>query len=110
MIKPEIFFTLLSDETRLRCLFLLQEKGELCVCDLIDALKMIQPKISRHLALLRKYKVVTATRRGTWMYYHISNDLPDWAKKTLSFFAEMNQKDKPFSSDLKNLGKTCSSC
>lgn len=110
MLKPETFFTLLSDETRLRCLFLLRQKGELCVCDLIDALKMIQPKISRHLALLRKHKLVTATRRGTWMYYQINSALPSWMTKIISCFAEMNQHTKPFSSDIKNLGKKCSNC
>ncbi len=110
MLTPKTFFTLLSDETRLRCLFLLHQKGELCVCDLIDALEMIQPKISRHLALLRKYKLVTATRKGTWMYYQISNTLPHWAAKIITSFTEMHQHAKPFSSDVKRLGRKCANC
>lgn len=51
-IEPETFFNLLSDSTRLRCLSLLAQEGELCVCELTYTLKMVQPKISRHLALL----------------------------------------------------------
>jgi len=53
------FFQLLSDETRLRCLLLLQKEGELCVCELVYALDIIQPKISRHLAALRDAGIVT---------------------------------------------------
>jgi len=110
MLKPEDFFTLLSDETRLRCLVLLHQKEEICVCEFIGILKMIQPKISRHLALLRKQKIVIATRRGTWMYYKINKVLPSWAIKTIASFTEMCQHMKPFSSDKKILNKKCSDC
>ena len=46
-------FKNLSDETRLGIVLLLREMGELCVCDLCTALDQSQPKISRHLAMLR---------------------------------------------------------
>ena len=52
------FFQLLSDDTRLRSLLLMQQMGELCVCELVHALSVIQPKVSRHLAALRDYGVV----------------------------------------------------
>ncbi len=105
MLKPIDFFTLLSDETRLRCLVLLHLNGELCVCELTDTLKMIQPKISRHLALLRKYKIVNATRRGIWMYYRIKDDLPAWALQVIANTANTIKIIKPYSSDLKLLSK-----
>ena len=83
-LQPEQFFYLLSDETRLRCLSLLQQRGELCVCDLMTALDIIQPKISRHLSILRKLEVVTDRRSGTWIYYRINPKLPVWASQVLS--------------------------
>jgi predicted transcriptional regulator len=53
-VSPLQLFKSLSDETRLSLVLLLREKGELCVCELTSVLKETQPKISRHLALLRK--------------------------------------------------------
>lgn len=53
-IQPLQLFKTLSDETRLGIVLLLREMGELCVCDLCTALEQSQPKISRHLAMLRE--------------------------------------------------------
>ncbi len=104
-IKPETFFNLLSDETRLRCLSLLQQEGELCVCEFTYVLKMVQPKISRHLALLRKHKVVSDRRAGLWIYYRLNSDLPTWAKQTLEYTVKGIQQDNPYASDVSRLAK-----
>jgi ArsR family transcriptional regulator len=61
----------LSDETRLRILALLLSEGELCVCDIIAALKLPQSTTSRHLAHLRKAGWVNDRRCGFWIYYSI---------------------------------------
>jgi len=45
---------------------------EVCVCYLVEALKLTQPKISRHLAYLRRAAIVTARREGKWMHYRLS--------------------------------------
>ena len=50
MISPSTFFKCLSDETRLLATLLIYKEGELCVCELIEAMNESQPKISRHLA------------------------------------------------------------
>lgn len=76
-------FKALSDETRLRCLLLMGE-AEICVCDLTSALDLAQPKISRHLALLRSCELVLDRRQGQWVYYRINPDLPDWVREILS--------------------------
>lgn len=112
MIKLDEFFHLLSDETRLRCLLLLEAKGELCVCDFTAVLKMIQPKISRHLAVLRKYDVVSDRRDGIWIYYSIHPKLPKWAQKILSTTLKQMSNEKPFSLDSRLLEepKECSTC
>jgi ArsR family transcriptional regulator, arsenate/arsenite/antimonite-responsive transcriptional repressor len=74
---------MLSDNTRLRALMLMQKMGELCVCELTQTLNLSQPKISRHLAQLREYKIVRTRRDGQWMYYQINPELPEWALSVL---------------------------
>jgi ArsR family transcriptional regulator, arsenate/arsenite/antimonite-responsive transcriptional repressor len=64
-------FKALADETRLRIVALLSH-GELCVCHLEDALRLSQPKVSRHLAILRLTGVVDHRRAGSWVYYRLS--------------------------------------
>lgn len=71
-------FKCLSDDTRLKSLLLILSQKELCVCDLTQALGLSQPKVSRHLADLRQCEMLTAERRGKWMYYRLHPDLPQW--------------------------------
>ncbi len=70
--NPAILFKTLSDPTRLRLLNLLGG-GETCVCELTDTLRVVQPKVSRHLAQLKRAGLVDARRDGKWMHYR-------WAK------------------------------
>jgi ArsR family transcriptional regulator len=71
--RPSVdrIFRAFADRTRLRILNLLVP-GELCVCDLIRVIGGPQPKISRHLAYLRKAGLVTARKDGLWMYYSLA--------------------------------------
>ena len=64
-------FRAFSDRTRLRILHLLQA-GELCVCDLVKVIDVPQPKVSRHLAYLRKAGLVLARKQGLWSYYKLA--------------------------------------
>jgi ArsR family transcriptional regulator len=66
----EIFFRALADRTRLRLLNLMRDR-EVCVCYFVEILKMSQPKVSRHLAYLRRAGIAAARRQGTWMHYRI---------------------------------------
>jgi ArsR family transcriptional regulator len=68
-------FKALGDETRLRIVALLAH-GELCVCHLEEALRLSQPKVSRHLAILRSAGVVDPRRDGAWVYYTLATQ-PD---------------------------------
>jgi len=83
-MKQTETFQMLSDETRLRALALMSRQGEVCVCELMHALELSQPKISRHMAALREAGLVTATRRAQWVFYDINPELPDWQKQVLS--------------------------
>lgn len=82
-MSPIIFYKSLSDDTRLQCLLLITLKQELCVCDLTAALKLSQPKISRHLAELRKNGLLQDERRGKWVFYQLNSALPNWAVDVL---------------------------
>lgn len=64
------FYAALADETRLRLLHLIKG-GEICVCHLQDVLQTNQPKISRHLAYLRKAGLVESRRDGRWTHYRL---------------------------------------
>ena len=89
------FFRLLSDPTRLRCLLLLQAHGELCVCELTTALDTIQPKISRHLAMLREAGVVADRRQGQWIYYRLHPQLAAWQTQILQLASQAVQVEYP---------------
>jgi len=65
-------FKTLSEPVRVRITYLLLEKGELCVCDLVDTLEISQSVVSRHLAYLRNNNLVTTRRKGVWVYYRIT--------------------------------------
>jgi ArsR family transcriptional regulator len=77
-MSPIELFKALSDITRLQCILLIQQEKELCVCELMAALELSQPKISRHLALLRESNLLEAERRGQWIYYRLSPALKYW--------------------------------
>lgn len=78
-LLPLQLFKNLSDDTRLTLVLLLREKGELCVCELTAILNQSQPKISRHLALLRESGLLLDRRDGKWIHYRLSPHMPAWA-------------------------------
>lgn len=98
-VQADQFFRILGDLTRLRALALLIREGELCVCELTHALGEIQPKVSRHLALLREAAVVLDRRQGQWIYYRLNPKLPEWAQTVLTETAEGIAKQAPFNTD-----------
>lgn len=103
MITPSEFFSLLSDPTRLRILMLIQHEGEVCVCELTFALGDSQPKISRHLAIMREAGIVASRREGTWMHYRIARDLPVWAVELVETTHKLAQGLSPYIDDLEKL-------
>lgn len=66
----ERLFQALGDRTRLRLLNLMRDE-EVCVCFFVGALDALQPKVSRHLAYLRRAGLVSARREGKWMHYSL---------------------------------------
>ena len=78
------FFKLLSDEARLKILWLLFNHRELCVCDIMETLGVTQSKASRHLGTLRAAGLVIDRREGTWSYYSLSADVADLERTMLA--------------------------
>jgi ArsR family transcriptional regulator, arsenate/arsenite/antimonite-responsive transcriptional repressor len=79
----DLMFRAFSDRTRLRILCLLRRK-EICVGDIVEILQVPQPKISRHLAYLRRAGLVTARKSGLWCYYSIAPGQAAFHKKLVS--------------------------
>jgi ArsR family transcriptional regulator, arsenate/arsenite/antimonite-responsive transcriptional repressor len=90
-MEPLSLFKCLADETRLKSVLLIFAKGELCVCELTEALDISQPKASRHLAQLRDCGLLSTRREGQWVYYAINKGLPSWAQAVITATAENNQ-------------------
>jgi ArsR family transcriptional regulator len=63
----------LADPARLRLMSLIasHDGGEACVCDVSVGLDLSQPTISHHLKVLRTAGLLTAERRGSWVYYRV---------------------------------------
>ena len=78
------FLKALSDPTRLNIVRLLNQKQALCVCDIISELDQPQPTISRHLNQLKQIGILESERKGTWIWYSISQELPSWGKAVIS--------------------------
>lgn len=103
-----LLFKAMADDTRLKILLLLSLKGELCVCDLQQALLISQPKVSRHLAELRRHELLHDERRGKWVYYRLNPALPAWVA---TIIATSSHNSHHYLADcLTRLGADCSSC
>jgi ArsR family transcriptional regulator, arsenate/arsenite/antimonite-responsive transcriptional repressor len=102
------FFQALGDNTRLRLLNLMGEQ-EVCVCYFVEILDAPQPKISRHLAYLRKAGLVSARREGKWMHYRIAMPTHEGAAQTLRQTLGWLTEDKAMHADRGRLTKACCS-
>jgi ArsR family transcriptional regulator, arsenate/arsenite/antimonite-responsive transcriptional repressor len=102
----ELFFRALADRTRLRLLNLIGD-DEVCVCFFVEILGEHQPKISRHLAYLRKAGVVAARREGTWMHYRTVEPTNEDAVVVLRAVRALLANDPDMKKDRKKLVNVC---
>lgn len=103
----ELLFRAMADRTRLRILNLLRG-GEVCVCDLVSVLNLAQPKVSRHLAYLRKAGLVTARKDGHWAYYRLAAPQSPLHENMLNCLSCCAEQLPQLDRDAKRL-KTCGS-
>lgn len=102
----ERFFQALGDNTRLRLLNLMGDQ-EICVCVFVEILDQPQPKVSRHLAYLRKAGIVTTRRDGKWMHYRIAMPSNEGAAELLRQTLEWLKEEKTMQADLAKLTRAC---
>jgi ArsR family transcriptional regulator len=96
-----------ADSNRVRVLSALRE-GELCVCELADALELTQSTLSTHLQVLRESGLVQSRRQGKWMYYTMAPEFAKFAEGVFRFFEEDLEGDAQIKSDEKRLAKRLS--
>lgn len=84
-LTPTLFYKALADDTRLKTLLIIAVEQEACVCELMTALaEESQPKVSRHLAQLRKAGILADRKHQQWVFYSLSPELPGWMKQTIT--------------------------
>jgi ArsR family transcriptional regulator len=99
-------FRALADPTRLRLIHLMSEQ-EICVCYFIEVIGAPQPKISRHLAYLRKAGIVAARRDGKWMHYRLTVPQNSHAASILRSAIDALKQDKEMQRDCERLNRAC---
>jgi ArsR family transcriptional regulator len=102
----ELFFRALADRTRLRLLNLMRN-DEVCVCFFVEVLKTNQPKISRHLAYLRRAGIVGARREGQWMHYRVAEPTDPDAARLIKDVMTWLANDQEMQRDRERLVKVC---
>lgn len=103
-MKTVDIFRAFADQGRLRILnLLLGERGGVCVCELVDSLRLPQYEVSRQLGVLRECGLVAGEKRGTWVYYSIRQDPPPLAMAVLEAL-RTQPNDETFREDRTRLG------
>jgi ArsR family transcriptional regulator len=91
-----------GDPSRVRILVALRE-GELCVCELCDALAVTQSTLSTHLQIIRKAGLISARKQGKWMYYAIAPKAQRLVRMMFQLFSESLNEDATLRRDAKKL-------
>ena len=104
--QMELLFKAFADRTRLRLLNLMGT-DEVCVCFFVEVLRTNQPKISRHLAYLRRAGVVAARREGKWMHYRIVEPAEAHAARVFREVRAWLSEDREMQRDRARLAQVC---
>lgn len=98
-----LVFKALSDPLRLRMIYLLTRREELCVCHFIDVLALPQSTISRHLSRLRQLGLVETRREGKWVHYRLSKESSAILGKLTPLVAELGKSEPQLLMDAEKL-------
>ena len=97
-------FKALSDDTRIRMLHLLSE-GELCVCQIMQALEISQTRASRNLGILRDAGLLKDRRDGQWVHYSVNREVAAEYLKLMGLVTSLLRDDQTIAEDRKRLEK-----
>lgn len=92
-------FSALANSTRLRCLNLVLQHDEVCVCEIVDTLDISQPTISKALAALKQAGILADRRDAKWTYYRKNPAMPDWMTVVVESTLRHLQQQEPYASD-----------
>jgi ArsR family transcriptional regulator len=106
IVPLDQLFRVLADPTRLRLIHLMADQ-EICVCYFTQVLGAPQPKISRHLAYLRKAGVVAARRQGKWMHYRLTLPQDPHAASIMKTTIAALKENKEMQKDCERLDRAC---
>lgn len=106
--KLDEFFAALADRTRLRLINLMRD-GEVCVCFFAETLGTNNPKVSRHLAYLKRAGLVTGRRDGKWIHYSLTVPSDPQATAILDSVMKTFEEDEQMQADRANLVNVCCS-
>ncbi|MHB8901669.1 MAG: ArsR/SmtB family transcription factor [Thermoguttaceae bacterium] len=99
----------LADETRVRVLLALQ-RGELCVCQIVELTGLATSTMSKHMSILKQARLVESRKEGRWMYYRLADDqAPELVRRTVDWVADSLARDPKVLSDKKRLAAICNS-
>ncbi|MFA5795207.1 MAG: metalloregulator ArsR/SmtB family transcription factor [Candidatus Brocadiia bacterium] len=110
------FGKLISDQTRLKIIKLLSIRP-LCVCEMMDILRLNQPCISQHLAILKYHNLLKSRRDGKWIVYAVDkkvlgrylNKISHFLEGSMSHVAELQKEHKRLK-ELKSRVVLCKKC
>ena len=105
MDRDAELFQSVADPTRLRLLNLLLQAGEICVCEMVDALDVPQYNISRHLHVLASAGWLEDRRLGKWIYYRISEMLKPHQRSMLRAIEQLRGERSDFQEDERRAGR-----
>jgi ArsR family transcriptional regulator len=92
-----------ADKNRLRIIYLLNGKRDICVCEITDIIGLSQPTISSHLRLLENAGLVESNKDGLWVNYNINSQAELFSRRSIERICNDLKKDKQAISDLKKL-------
>lgn len=98
-MDSELFYSILDNQERRRILAVLSHEPEVCVCELVEGLQLPQPRISRHLGMMREAGLLSFRRSGTWMFYRLSPQLALWAWRSLELMSDGEAANPLFVAD-----------
>ena len=93
----------LADKNRLRIIYLINGKRDICVCEITDIIGLSQPTISSHLRLLENAGLVESNKDGLWVNYNINSQAELFSRRSIEMICNDLKKDKQAISDLKKL-------
>jgi len=101
-VSPETLFRALSDSTRLRIVHLLvMTEEEICLCELVDALREPQYNLSRHLKVLRQAGLLTSRKQGRWVYHRLTRH-PDYLQQLYALVHALPDGERTYRTDLRH--------